>query len=291
MAVLSMALLLMTLSGCEQKEWQKARRERTIEAYQAYLKKYPQGEHEQQAWRMIDHLSFAQAYKQKNPEALRQYLHDFPQGKFADNARTNIKKLYRVKADQLTPEQMAKAAITVDTSMGAFTFSLDPFKAPIACRNIIYLAWINFYDGLLVTPVIDGKMVRMGDPLENGLGGPGYMIPAEINSNQHARGAVSMWRLPVDPDTAGSQFFICLQDIPEIDGHFTVFGRVESGMDVLDDIGAVETTGAHGQPPWKPLQTITLQSVKVSGIELEWKPAQVNQEGTMKSNQPREDGK
>ncbi|HUT55972.1 MAG TPA: peptidylprolyl isomerase [bacterium] len=288
--VLALALVMLCLAGCERKEWEKTRRKKTVEGYQEYLQKYPQGEHAQRAWAGIDHLSFMDAYKQKTPEAYRRYLQDFPRGKKADKARANIKKLYRAKADQLTAGEMAAARVIVGTSLGSFTLSLDPVRAPATCRNLLYLAWIHFYIGLTVSPVIDGKIVQMGDPLGNGFGGPGYMITAEINENKQTRGAVSMWRLPVDPDTAGSQFFICLRDLPEMDGSYTVFGRVQSGMDVLDRIGNVETTGAKGSPAWKPLETIYIKKLEVSGIELNWDRVQVNQEEP-ENEESREDEK
>jgi peptidyl-prolyl cis-trans isomerase B (cyclophilin B) len=133
---------------------------------------------------------------------------------------------------------------------GEIRFSFFPDKAPGHVENFKKLAREGFYNGTTFHRVIPGFMIQGGDPnskddirTNDGQGGPGYTIPAEFNDIPHARGIVSMARAS-QPDSAGSQFFIMLQDSaawPKIlDGKYTVFGKVESGMEVVDKIADVD---------------------------------------------------
>ena len=119
-------------------------------------------------------------------------------------------------------------------------FFLD--KAPGHVKNFKELAGKGFYDGTVFHRVIPGFMIQGGDPNSknedksgHGMGGPGYSIPAEFNDTKHDRGIVSMARSQ-DPNSAGSQFFICVKDAHFLDGQYTAFGRVIKGMDVADKI-------------------------------------------------------
>lgn len=132
--------------------------------------------------------------------------------------------------------------ITLETSLGSLTIKTLPEAAPETVRNFEKLAGSGFYDGTLFHRVIPGFMIQGGDPNTRGgaksawgTGGPGYSIKAEFNSTPHKRGAVSMAR-SADPDSAGSQFFIVVSDSPHLDGQYTAFGQVESGMEVADRI-------------------------------------------------------
>ena len=135
---------------------------------------------------------------------------------------------------------MSKA--TIETNFGNIVFELFPNIAPETVRNFTKLAKNNFYDGTLFHRVIPGFMIQGGDPNTKkadksqwGMGGPGYTIKAEFSSRSHLRGIVSMARA-MDPNSAGSQFFIVTTDSTFLDKQYTVFGQVLQGMDVADKI-------------------------------------------------------
>jgi len=131
---------------------------------------------------------------------------------------------------------------TIETNFGNIVFELFPNIAPETVRNFTKLAKNNFYDGTLFHRVIPGFMIQGGDPNTKkadksqwGMGGPGYTIKAEFSSRSHLRGIVSMARA-MDPNSAGSQFFIVTTDSTFLDKQYTVFGQVLQGMDVADKI-------------------------------------------------------
>ena len=131
---------------------------------------------------------------------------------------------------------------TIETDFGKIVFELLPDIAPETVRNFVTLAKRSFYDGTLFHRVIPGFMIQGGDPNTKkpdkskwGIGGPGYNIKAEFNSKSHLRGIVSMARA-MDPNSAGSQFFIVTKDSTFLDKQYTVFGKVTEGMDVADKI-------------------------------------------------------
>lgn len=137
------------------------------------------------------------------------------------------------------PSQGAKpvkqtATITMEKG-GEIKIDFFPADAPKTVENFVTLANKGFYDGLTFHRVEPGFVVQGGDPKGNGTGGPGYKVKAEFNKNQHTRGAVAMARSN-DPDSAGSQFYIVLAPAHFLDGKYTVFGTVTSGMDVVDKI-------------------------------------------------------
>lgn len=125
--------------------------------------------------------------------------------------------------------------IRVETALGSFTFELFPKEAPNTVANFKALAGKGFYNGLTFHRVIPGFVAQGGDPKGNGAGGPGYHIKAEFNAHKHVTGAVAMARSS-DPDSAGSQFYICYGAHPHLDGHYTVFGQVVEGQDVVNRI-------------------------------------------------------
>jgi peptidyl-prolyl cis-trans isomerase B (cyclophilin B) len=129
---------------------------------------------------------------------------------------------------------------TIETKFGKIVFKLLPDIAPETTRNFEKLTKSGFYDGTLFHRVIPGFMIQGGDPNTKrsdksrwGTGGPGYTIKAEFNPRSHLRGIVSMARA-MDPDSAGSQFFIVTTDSTFLDRQYTVFGEVLEGMDVAD---------------------------------------------------------
>lgn len=138
--------------------------------------------------------------------------------------------------------------IELDTSEGKILLNLDPTHAPGHCKNIIGLTKIGFYDNLIFHRIIDGFMIQGGCPEGSGMGGPGYQIPAEFNATPHVAGTLSMARSQA-PDSAGSQFFICLGTQSFLDNQYTAFGQTadEASMDVVAKIGSV-TTDASDRP-------------------------------------------
>jgi cyclophilin family peptidyl-prolyl cis-trans isomerase len=137
------------------------------------------------------------------------------------------------------PSQGAKkvkesAVITMEKG-GEIKFDFFPEDAPKTVENFVTLTRKGFYDGLAFHRVEPGFVIQGGDPQGNGMGGPGYKIKAEFNKQKHVRGAVAMARSN-DPDSAGSQFYIVLAPANFLDGKYTVFGIVTSGMDVVDKV-------------------------------------------------------
>lgn len=129
---------------------------------------------------------------------------------------------------------------------GVIEGELYPDRAPQSVRNFIDLCSHNFYDGLIFHRVIPGFMIQGGCPQGTGTGGPGYCIKGEFffngfkNDLKHKRGVLSMARSS-SPNSAGSQFFIMHQDAKHLDGQYAAFGKVTSGMDVVDAIAGVQT--------------------------------------------------
>lgn len=136
--------------------------------------------------------------------------------------------------------------------LGTIEIELDREAAPISAANFTALVKKGFYDGLVFHRVIKGFMIQGGDPKGSGMGGPGYGIKGEFKANgvdnplSHKRGVISMAR-SYFPDSAGSQFFICDKDDLFLDGQYAAFGKVVSGMEVVDAIAATKT-GANDRP-------------------------------------------
>lgn len=133
--------------------------------------------------------------------------------------------------------------------LGEIVLAFYPDVAPNHVRNFIKLAKEKFYDGTTFHRVIPGFMIQGGDPNSkspdrstHGMGGPGHRVRAEFNSKPHKRGVLSMARAN-DPDSAGSQFFICVVDSHFLDGQYTAFGEVVSGMNVVDTIVNLKRDG------------------------------------------------
>ena len=131
---------------------------------------------------------------------------------------------------------------TLHTSEGDITIEFFDKQTPNTVANFLKLAKEGFYSGVKFHRVIKGFMIQGGDPnskspdkSRHGMGGPGHTIKAEFNSKPHKRGTLSAAR-SANPDSAGSQFFICVADAPFLDRQYTVFGEVVSGMDVVDKI-------------------------------------------------------
>jgi peptidyl-prolyl cis-trans isomerase B (cyclophilin B) len=139
-------------------------------------------------------------------------------------------------------KKMAETRAVIETKFGTIELRFFSDVAPNHVNNFTELAKKGFYDGTTFHRVIPGFMIQGGDPnsknpdkSKHGMGGPGYTVKAEFNDNPHKRGTLSMARA-AQPDTAGSQFFICVADSFFLDKQYTVFGEVVSGMDVADKI-------------------------------------------------------
>ncbi len=127
---------------------------------------------------------------------------------------------------------------------GTIDLRFYPKEAPLTVANFIKLAEKGFYDGLTFHRVIPGFVAQGGDPKGDGSGGPGYTIPAEFNFHKHVPGAVGMARMGDDPNSAGSQFYICLGAAPWLDGKYTIFAHVVGGTDP-----ALKAGKSGGQKP------------------------------------------
>src|SRR6266581_2474505 len=146
---------------------------------------------------------------------------------------------------------------TLHTNHGAIALELFDDDAPKTVANFKKLAQDGFYDGVIFHRVIDDFMIQGGDPTGTGSGGPGYQFEDEFNDHKVERGALAMAN--AGPNTNGSQFFIVTAEAtPWLDGKHTVFGKVTSGMDVVDTIEQTET-----DPRDKPLEEMRIESISL----------------------------
>ncbi|NBP80778.1 peptidylprolyl isomerase [bacterium] len=150
--------------------------------------------------------------------------------------------------------------VTLETTAGPIRLTLDAAVAPGHVRNFVALAQSGFYDSGCFHRIIKGFMIQGGCPDGNGMGGPGYTIPAEFNATPHEPGVLSMARTN-DPNSAGSQFFICLEKVPHLDNQYTAFGRTadEASLNVVKAIGNVATDGRDS-----PREPVGILEVKVT---------------------------
>ncbi|MBG80731.1 MAG: peptidylprolyl isomerase [Phycisphaerae bacterium] len=146
----------------------------------------------------------------------------------------------------------------IDTSEGLVVVELWDDVAPGHVENFAKLADQGFYNGLCFHRVISGFMIQGGCPDGTGMGGPGWNIPAEFNDREHAEGVLSMARSQ-DPNSAGSQFFICLDRCPHLDGQYSAFGKVVDGIEAVRSIGSTAT-----DPGDRPLETVTINSISMA---------------------------
>ncbi|GHV07532.1 hypothetical protein FACS1894217_08530 [Clostridia bacterium] len=162
-----------------------------------------------------------------------------------------------------------QVTITMESG-GVIVAELYPNIAPNTVNNFISLVKKGFYDGLIFHRVISDFMLQGGDPLGNGTGGPGYGIKGEFSSNgfkndlKHTPGVLSMARSGA-PDSAGSQFFIVVEESPWLDGEYATFGKVISGMDVVNTIKDVETGAAD-----RPLVDQRIKSITVDTFGVDY---------------------
>lgn len=163
----------------------------------------------------------------------------------------------------------AQVAI-IKTTEGDMVLQFWPDAAPKTVENFITLAKKGFYDGTCFHRIIKGFMIQGGDPYTKdpgreadwGTGGPGYSINAEFNDHSHQRGVISMARGP-NPNSAGSQFFICDGDASRLDHQYTAFGKLIKGEDVLRKIADTPVVPDRRGEPSKPTKRVEIKTIKI----------------------------
>jgi peptidyl-prolyl cis-trans isomerase B (cyclophilin B) len=175
-----------------------------------------------------------------------------------------------VNAEEQKPMNSANEVAVIKTSEGEMIAEFWSDVAPNTVENFKKLARSGFYDGTAFHRIVKGFMIQGGDPLTKdpakesryGTGDPGYKIKAEFNDRSHERGVLSMARSS-DPDSAGSQFFICLANVSRLDHQYTTFGKIIKGDDVLGKIGDTEVTMSDSGERSKPTKRVTVESIKI----------------------------
>src|SRR3982751_1079751 len=171
---------------------------------------------------------------------------------------------------ETTPMNSQNEVAVIKTSEGDMVVQFWTDAAPNTIENFKKLARQGSYDGTIFHRIVKGFMIQGGDPNSKdpakessyGQGGPGYKIKAEFNDHPHDRGVISMAR-SADPDSAGSQFFICLAPVHRLDHQYTTFGKLIKGGDVLEKIGNTPVErNAQGEPS-KPTKRVIIESIKI----------------------------
>ncbi len=270
------------IETCESEKWKERasqrleilyyRRANSEAACTRYINRYPEGKYVEEVKEKLEQRVFERA--KESVFAAENYLRKYPEGEYRDHPviTEGIKK-----ADALTrfldagqidsvlnrvrntaPEPIGKHEYAViETRFGRMKLRFFPDKAPDHCANFKRLAESGYYDGVTFHRVIPGFMIQGGDILSrdgkrstDGTGGPGYSIDAEFNDIPHTRGIVSMARTP-DPNSAGSQFFICDGSPGHLDGQYTVFAEVIEGRDMIAKIANLPRDAADN--PLEPV--------------------------------------
>ena len=171
-----------------------------------------------------------------------------------------------------TPTTTASATevAVIKTSEGDMVVQFWTDAAPNTIENFKKLARSWFYNGTIFHRIVKGFMIQGGDPNSKdpakedryGEGGPGYKIKAEFNDHPHERGVISMAREP-NPDSAGSQFFICLAAVPRLDHQYTTFGKLIKGDDVLEKIGNTSVTRNNMGEMSKPIKRLAIEKIDI----------------------------
>lgn len=178
-------------------------------------------------------------------------------------------------ADEAKPAAPAvKEVAVIKTAAGEMVVEFWPDVAPKTVENFITLAKKGFYDGTAFHRIVKGFMIQGGDPKSKdaaleadwGTGDPGYKIKAEFNDRKHVTGVISMAR-SANPDSAGSQFFVCLGEASFLDGKYTAFGKLIKGEDVLKKLGDTPVGTSRGGEESKPKERVNVESIKIVPAE------------------------
>jgi peptidylprolyl isomerase len=162
-------------------------------------------------------------------------------------------------APAMTIDTSKTYTATVKTVRGDFTIKLRPDLAPKHVNSFVFLAKDGYFDHVTFHRVIPGFVAQAGDPIGTGNGGPGYTLPAEFTTSvPYTRGVVGMARLGNDINSAGSQWFVTYADASSLNGQYTVFGQVTSGMDVVDCLTPRDTSQSPNAAPGDKIITITI---------------------------------
>src|SRR5256885_13978977 len=190
---------------------------------------------------------------------------------YADDEKKDAKEQNK-KTESKDESKSSKdqEVVVIKTTEGTMVIEFWPDVAPKTVENFKTLAKKGFYDGTCFHRVIKGFMIQGGDPLTKdpskeetwGTGDPGYKIKAEFNDRSHTRGVISMARSN-DPDSAGSQFFLCDGNATFLDHKYTAFGKLIKGDDVLTKIANTPVTMSAGGEPSKPTKRVEVQSIKI----------------------------
>ena len=175
-----------------------------------------------------------------------------------------------IPAEENKPMSTSNEVAVIKTNEGQMVVQFWTDAAPNTVENFKKLARQGLYDGTIFHRIVKGFMIQGGDPNSKdpakestyGQGDPGYKIKAEFNDHSHDRGVISMARGP-DPDSAGSQFFICLAPVRRLDGQYTTFGKLIKGVDLLEKIGDTPVTNNGMGEVSKPTKRIVIESVKI----------------------------
>jgi peptidyl-prolyl cis-trans isomerase B (cyclophilin B) len=178
--------------------------------------------------------------------------------------KMSMEQLPKWPADYpVTGDSVAVIAVSIDGQpVGDMVAEFYPDKAPNHVRNFKWIAEHGAYDGVKFHRIIKGFMIQGGDPRGDGTGGPSWRVNAEFNDIPHTRGILSMARSS-DPNSAGSQFFICDGAPSNLNGQYTVFGKVIKGLDVLDKIVAVPVGPSARGENSVPQKQVAMTSVKI----------------------------
>jgi cyclophilin family peptidyl-prolyl cis-trans isomerase len=163
-------------------------------------------------------------------------------------------------APPMSIDQAKKYTATLDTSLGTMTADLFASDAPVTVNNFVFLAQQGFYNGVTFHRVINNFMIQTGDPTGTGTGGPGYRFNDEPVTRKYERGTLAMAN--AGPNTNGSQFFIVHKDYP-LPPNYTIFGKLTSGLDVLDKIATTPTGPGRGGND-TPRTAVTINSITIS---------------------------
>ncbi|MDA0374893.1 MAG: peptidylprolyl isomerase [Planctomycetota bacterium] len=189
-----------------------------------------------------------------------------------DEARVSLRLVPDQTALDLDALDLAKTKVRLITSEGEMVVGFLPEKAPRHVRNFIKLSKDGFYNGTRFHRVISGFMIQGGDPYTKkgsdgqiGTGGSGQRLEAEFNDVKHERGILSMAR-SADPNSASSQFFVMHGSAPSLDGKYSVFGRLESGLETLDAIAGTSVRPSRSGEPSEPVEPMWLYAAVVEPV-------------------------